>query len=253
MAFTIGFIVKRIILNKKKLHKMRNIRLIILLVSYSTVIHGQDKDSSASYHLPKHYFSINPLNICLAQQAGITYEFMPGMFGFAVGTGYMYRNNTTWSDYFIVGPRNSEGKLGYYSGVYVIPQLNYYFKQTTFENGAKVFYVALRGVYRYMSVDSIGYVPWSYSEDFETYGCNKMVDRVNIYGAFLNLGMKFVHNHFLLDWSFGVGYLGLVHDMYISSHEISNHIGPVYSPPKHEVYKDQHPAFNVNLSIGGVF
>jgi len=232
---------------------MRNIRLIILLIFCSTVIHGQDNKSSTSYHPPKHYFSINPLNLCLAQQAGITYEFKPGMFGFALGTGYMYRNNSTWSDYLIVGPKNIEGKLGYYSGVYVIPQLNFYFKPKKYEKGATMFYVALRGVYRYMTVDSIGFVPWFYSEHDETYGCNKMVDKVNIYGAFINLGMKVLRHHFFFDMSIGYGILGTYHDIFISSEEIMNHIGPVYSPPKHELFSDQHPAFNINLSFGGVF
>jgi hypothetical protein len=215
-------------------------------------MYGQDIDSSSSYRLSKHYFSINPLNLCLAQQAGITYEFKPGMFGFALGIGYMYRNNSTWSDFLIIGPHN-EGKLGYYSGVYVIPQLNFYFKPKISEKGARMFYVALRGVYRYMTVDSIGYVPWSYSEYYETYGCNKMADRVNIYGAFINLGMKVMRHHFFFDISLGYGILSTYHDMYISSQEIKNHIGPVYSPPKHEVDIDQHQALNINLSFGAVF
>jgi hypothetical protein len=231
---------------------MRNFKLIILLVFCSTVIFGQNNKSGSSYHLPKHYFSINPLNLCLAQQAGITYEFKPGMFGFALGTGYMYRNNSTWSDFFIVGPVY-KGQLGYYSGVYVIPQLKFYFKPKMFEKGATMFYVGLRGVYRYMTVDSIGYVPWSYSEDYETYGCNKMVDKVNIYGAFVNLGMKVLHHHFFFDISIGYGFLNTNHDMFISSFEIKNHIGPIYSPPKHEVFIDQHQAFNINLSFGGAF
>ncbi len=232
---------------------MRKIKLIILLIFCSTIIHGQDNKSSTSYHLPKHYLSINPLNLCLAQQAGITYEFKPGRFGFALGTGYMYRNNSTWSDYLIVGPNNTKGKLGYYSGVYVIPQLNFYFKPKMYEKGATMFYVALRGVYRYMTVDSIGYVPWYKSTGAETYECNKMVDKANIYGAFANLGMKVLRHHFFFDLSIGCGFLSIYHDMYISSQEFKNYIGPVYSPPKHEVFSTQYPAFNINLSLGGVF
>jgi hypothetical protein len=238
----------------KRINRLRNIKLIILLILCSTVIHGQDNKSSTSYHLPKHYLSINPLNLCLAQQAGITYEFKPGMFGFALGTGYMYRNNSTWSDYLIVGPNNNtKGKLGFYSGVYVIPQLNFYFKPKMYRKGVTLFYVAIKGVYRYMTVDSIGYVPWDYSENSETYLCQKMVDNVNIYGAFLNGGMKVLHNHFFFDLGFGFGFLGTYHNMFISSQEIKNHIGPVYNPPKHEVFSEQHPAFNISLSLGGVF
>jgi len=238
--------------NRERLQYMRKFKLTFLLVYCSSVICGQINKSASSYHLPKHYFSINPLNLYLAQQAGFTYEFKPGMFGFALGTGYMYRNNSTWSDYFIVGPVY-KGQLGYYSGVYAIPQLNFYVKPKMFGQGAAMFYVALRGVYRYMSVDSIGYVPWSYDEGFETYKCYKMVDRVDIYGAFVNIGMKVLHRHFFFDVSFGYGLLSTYHDMFISSYEIRNHIGPVYNPPKHEEYFDRHQAFNINLSFGGVF
>ncbi len=231
---------------------MREFRLTLLLVFSVASVFGQVTPPADAYRLPKHFLSISPLNLLLAQQAGITYEFRPGRFGFALGTGYMYRNNSTWSDFFYAGPV-PQGQLGYYAGVYAIPQVNFYFKPKMLPEGAVLFYVGLRGVYRHMSVDSVGYVPWKYSEDAETYSCYKMVDRVNIYAAYVNVGMKVLRRHFFFDLSVGYGFLSLYHDMYIASHQIRNHVGPVYSPPKHEKFFDQHQAFNFNLSFGGVF
>lgn len=86
---------------------------------------GQSTDSSEPTIYPKHYISINPLNISLFQQAGITYEYLPKNIGYEISAGYIYPNYKTYNNFFIAGP-TTNGSLGDYSGFYIVPDVNVY-------------------------------------------------------------------------------------------------------------------------------
>ncbi|MCX6304278.1 MAG: hypothetical protein NT040_04875 [Bacteroidetes bacterium] len=87
---------------------MRKIFLFISILS-TVLLYGQ-KDTT----IQKHHLSINPLNIVFFQQIGITYEYRPGIIGFAITPGYIYSNNKEYSNWFIAGPTNY-GCLGGYA------------------------------------------------------------------------------------------------------------------------------------------
>ena len=231
---------------------MKNIFLSFLfaLVSFSSP--GQGSDPVSELRVPKHFISVNPANLLFWQQAGISYEFKPGRIGLAVSAGYMYANNWNISYYFIGGPIDY-GALGYYSGFYAIPQLNIY--AVTKVSGKKVWmlYASLRGVYRYMTVDSKNYIPWLNDFQREEGDYRKMDDVVNIRAAFINIGMKFVNHHLFMDINGGYGILDVYHDMTV--YGSSYHPGPggLYPVPLHDTYYNWHMAVNFNFNVGVVF
>ncbi len=231
---------------------LRNLILSILFALGSISSQGQGRDSLSLQRVPKHFLSVNPLTLSW-QQAGVTYEFKPGWFGLAVSTGYMYANNWNPSYFFVNGPVE-HGSLGYYSGVYVIPQLNFYFATIKSREHAVMFYAALRGVYRFMTVGSKNYIPWDcqfLTDEEVTY--LKMDDKVNIRAAYVNIGMKFVHDHFFMDVNGGYGILDVHHVMTVYGY--STHPGPggLYPVPLHDTYYDWHMAVNVNFNLGFAF
>lgn len=231
---------------------MRTLFLPVLFALGSLSSTGQHHDSVSQLRLPRHFISANPVNLLLCQQAGITYEFKPGWFGFGVSAGYMYANNWNASYYFIIGPIDY-GALGYYSGMYVIPQLNFYFAKKVSGEKAWLFYASLRGVYRKMSVGSKNYIPWLNDYTGEVRDYQKMDDKVDIHAAFLNVGMKFVHRHFFLDMNGGYGLLDVYHDMTV--YGVSTHPGPgrLYTTPLHDTYYNWHMAVNFNFNVGVAF
>jgi len=89
------------------------------------LVYAQKPDTASKDRLPHHYISVNPLNILFFQQVGITYEYKPGKLGFGITAGYIYPNKKEYSNWFIAGPVKY-GSLGYYSGFFLVPQVNVY-------------------------------------------------------------------------------------------------------------------------------
>jgi hypothetical protein len=69
---------------------MRITVFILLLFSAPLFGLGQTSDKPVAPRFPKHYISVNPLNILLFQQAGITYEFKPGRLGYGINFGVAF-------------------------------------------------------------------------------------------------------------------------------------------------------------------
>ena len=95
------------------LRPMRRTLLTTLTLPAVSLSFGQGQQVSKDIAFPQHYISVNPLNILLFQQAGIAYEYKPGMVGYGLTAGYIYPNHREYSNYFIAGP-TSAGSLGDY-------------------------------------------------------------------------------------------------------------------------------------------
>jgi len=188
---------------------------IILFVTFFTfcsiVVYAQKPDTATKDHLPRHYISVNPLKILFFQQAGITYEYKPGRFGFGITAGYIYPNRKEYSNWFIVGPVKY-GSPGYYSGFFLIPQFNAHLSKPKKVSNRSLAYLSLKGVYKYMTIDSTHSCAWyTYTAGDYYWTYRKQVDRVNIVGCFMILGFKYVWKYFFFDINIGPGNFVLNH------------------------------------------
>jgi hypothetical protein len=231
------------------MNPVRRALLTALTILAASLSFGQNQPDSGNIKFPKHYISVNPLNILLFQQAGISYEYKPGMVGYGLTAGYIYPNHKEYSNYFIAGP-TSAGSLGDYSGFFVVPQVNIYFNKPKYSGHANLIYMALKPVYKFMQIDSTQQTAWSHPDDYYVY--RKMNDRVNIYGGFVDFGYKCYIRHFFFDLTFGLGVLAVDHNMTISAEWISSSCpGNYYHPPKEESSLESHFTINFTLTLGG--
>ena len=69
---------------------MKVITILVFLFSAPLFGSGQTGDKFFAPEFPKHYVSVNPLNILLFQQAGITYEYKPGRMGYGINFGVAF-------------------------------------------------------------------------------------------------------------------------------------------------------------------
>ncbi|MCK9423463.1 MAG: hypothetical protein M0Q38_12785 [Bacteroidales bacterium] len=223
---------------------------LFLLLSVSQFILGQTSGEQDAPYLPKHYISVNPLNILLFQQAGVTYEYKPGVMGFGVTTGYIYPNNKTYSNYFIAGP-TSYGSLGNYSGVFVVPQVNVYLTKPKNSKHGSLIYLSVKMVYKYMHIDSTGHTAW-YHEGNGYYIYRKMIDKVNIYGGFVDFGYRYVLYHFFFDINLGLGTTWINHKMTIGGEHIGLSPDPIHyiNPPRQEELHQNPVTINFTLNFG---
>lgn len=236
--------------------KNKAMRIIIFAIGFvacSLFIYGQETEIPPKVHLPRHFISLNPLNILLFQQAGITYEYKAGTLGFGITTGYIYPNKKEYSNWFIAGPIEY-GSLGFYSGVFIVPQLNVYLTKPKNPKKAGLVYVAFKGVYKYMTIDSTNSYAWDTRSDDYYWIYRKMVDRVNILGAFIDFGFKFVRDNFFFDLNIGPGMLFVNHNMIIAGQtftrpsQVSN-----VKPPRSETFNEKHFTINFTLNFGVAF
>jgi hypothetical protein len=232
---------------------MRNIIFVIGLVTFSSIVYGQEADTSSKTHFYRHFISANPLNIFLFQQAGITYEYKPGTYGFGITAGVINPNNEEYSNWFIAGPVEY-GSFGYYSGFFIEPQVNVYLTKQKKAGKAGLVYISLKGIYKYMKIDSVNSYAWDTHLDDYYWIYRKMVDRVNITGVFADFGYKFVRRHFFFDLNIGPGILYVNHDMVIAGQTGTNP-SPVSNihPPRKESFKEQHFTINFTLNFGVTF
>lgn len=232
---------------------MRVITILVFLISAPLLGLGQTGDKPVASQFPKHYISVNPLNILLFQQAGITYEYKPGRMGYGITTGYIYPNNKTYSNYFIAGP-TSYGSLGDYSGFFVVPQVNVYLTKPKKQNHGGLVYLAVKVVYKYMHIDSTKSTAWENKGD-GYYIYRKMNDKVNIYGGFIDFGYKLVLHHFFFDLNLGVGATLINHKMIISGEHFGLGREPMYylNPPHQDEIHQNPVTVNFTLNFGVAF
>jgi hypothetical protein len=232
---------------------MRIALLFISLITFPWVLPGQKNELQLDVRLPKNYISVNPLNIILFQQAGITYEYKPGVLGYEITTGYIYPNKKEYSNYFIAGPTNY-GSLGYYSGFFVVPQVNVYLTKPNYSDEGGVVYLSLKMVYKYMHIDSTSSSAW-FSEGDSYYLYRKMIDKVNIYGGFIDFGYRYFLSHFFIDLNFGVGSMWVNHKMIIAGEKLGTSPYPMIyiNPLRREELHKNHVSINFTLNFGFAF
>ena len=231
---------------------MRITILFILLISGPLFMYGQKSDFQKEAYMPKHYISVNPLNILLFQQAGITYEYKPGRIGYGITTGYIYPNKQEYSNYFIAGPTNY-GSLGWYSGLFIIPQINFYLTKPKNVTHTGLVYVTLKGVYKYMTIDSIGRLAWDTQSDDYYWVYRKQVDHVNIFGAFIDFGYRYYFYHCFFDLNFGPGLMFINHKMIIAGEATGPYPIHNVNPPRREEFLQVHGTVNFTLNFGIAF
>ena len=200
----------------------------------------------------QHFIAFNPLNIGYFQQIGLTYEYKSGTFGYGVYTGGIYANHQEYSNFFIAGPTEN-GSLGDYRGFFIEPMVNYYFNKQKYKNHASLFYMSLKVVYKYMYLDSTHVTRWVIDGGDGYYDWRKMIDKVNIYGGFLDFGYRYALYHVFVDVNFGLGILGNKHNMLISGeHGASLDPNPMtyYHPAKTLTVSQVLLTINFTLTFG---
>jgi hypothetical protein len=232
---------------------MKTITLFVLLISAPSIMSGQTSDKNKTAHFPRHYISVNPLNIFLFQQVGITYEYKPGILGFGIYTGYIYPNHEDYSNYFIAGPTNY-ASLGDYSGYFIVPHVNVYLNKPKNVTHGGLVYFSFKMVYKNMHIDSTVHTAW-YNEGDSYFINRKMIDKVNIYGGFIDFGYRYVFYHCFFDLNLGLGSMSVNHKMIIAGENDGFSSEPIYSknPPRQEELHQQHVTVNFTLNFGVAF
>jgi hypothetical protein len=233
---------------------MKKLFIFFVIMVCSVFMYGQQADSTSKKQLHQHYISINPLN-CLVQQVGISYEYKQGRVGFGITPGYIYPDyGDSFTRWFITGP-SSYGAYGAYSGFFIEPQINYYLSKNKINEKRTIFYISLRGVYKYLKLDSTGIYTWedgTSGDDYFIY--RKQVDRCNIAGAFILFGKKHYHKHFFNDMYFGFGLLAVKHNLIVAGEYIgndhTNNSPSNINPPQKEVFNQIIPTITLGLNLG---
>ena len=231
-------------------------KIIIFLAAFTLCSHdlnAQKSDTASKDHLPALHISVNPLNILFFQQAGITYEFKPGRFGFGITAGYIYPNNKEYSNWFIAGPVKY-GSLGYYSGFFLVPQVNVYLSKPKKTSNTPLVYLSGKVVYKYMTIDSIHSYAWyTYTSGDYYWTYRKQVDRVNIIGGFAIFGLKYVWKYFFFDINIGPGIMFVNHNLVIAGETYGlNHHSDISNvhPPRSETLNEIHGTIHFSLNLG---
>jgi len=228
---------------------MKNTAAFIILLFISCHVLAQHNNLEKDNPYQKHYISINPLNMTLFQQLGLSYEYKLSQFGFGISTGYIYPNHKKYSNYFIAGPTN-KGSLGDYSGYFIIPQINFYFLQIIEQEKNKFLYLYIKPVYRNITLDSTYATQWiNHGEANFTF--RNMDDDVNIFGGFFGLGYKFLYTKFFFDLNLGIGNLTINHDMKV--YKTSTPYAAYYEefdPPLEEKIHESNYTINFSFNIG---
>jgi len=226
---------------------MKLTSILIFLLSFPVLLCGQNEQNKKEEHFPRHYLSINPLNMIAFQQIGLTYEYKPGIVGVALSGGYIYPNNAAYSNWFIAGPIEY-GSLGYYSGYFLTPQVNVYLNKPKNNKQANLFYLSLKGVYKNMNIDTTTQAVWeNLGDGYLIY--RKMNDEVNIYSGFIDFGYKFVTHRFFFEINSGMGFTRVIHHMYTVAKGFSHNM-EYYNPPKTGTFIETQPAFNFTINLG---
>jgi len=229
-------------------------RIFFLAVLLSATVHvfAQDAVSGKEPRLPKHYISVNPLNMLLFQQIGVSYEFKPGRMGYGLTAGYIYPNKQEYSNYFLAGPTNY-GSLGWYSGYFIVPQVNIYFNKPKNPKHTGLLYLAVKGVYKYMSVDSTQKLLWTSKTDDYYWKYRKQYDRVNLFGAFADFGFRYVLYHFFFEINCGPGVIYLHHHMLVAGESTGPLPVRTINPPREETLNQFYGTVNFTINIGVAF
>ncbi len=233
---------------------MKHAVLVLAIIACSLSGYGQKPDSTAKDLFPRHFISINPINVCLIQQAGLGYEYRYKRYGFGVTTGYVYASRFNIGRYFLARTANY-GAFEFYHGFFCNPQVNFYFIDPSQTRRHSIGYVTLKGIYKYM------YLPADEFHIFDNEGGDaydlyrKMEDRCHIGGVFADIGVKGVYGNFVIDFNIGPGVLIQDHNAIVYGQGTHNggYGSNNVNPPRHERWRDVYPSVNISLTMGGAW
>lgn len=105
-----------------------------------------------------------------------------------------------------------------------------------------------------MHIDSTVNTAW-YNEGDSYYLNRKMIDKVNIYGGFIDFGYRYVLYHFFFDFNFGLGSMWVNHKMIIVGETEGFRSDPIHNinPPRQEELHQNHVTINFTLNFGVAF
>jgi len=225
----------------------------VLALFCSFICRGQYHDDKAASPVNRHFISINPLNMALFQQVGITYEYKAGVLGFGLTPGYIYPNKQEYSNWFMAGPTKN-GSLGDYSGFFVVPQIYIHLTELNDSEEGSAIYITPKFIFKHMHVDSATRTVWDNHGDGYS-GYRKMIDNANVYGGFVDFGFRYFLGHFFMDLNLGPGIMWVNHRMVISGEWNGKKNDPVsYCHPARR--EDQHTrrmTLNFTLNLGFAF
>ena len=183
----------------------------------------------------------------------MAYEYRLGRIRFGITPGYIYPNKQEYSNYFIAGPTNNRS-LGWYSGWFVVPQVNLYLSKPHDDGEGSAFYFALKLVYKNMWIDSTTVTVWTNEGDGYTTR-RKMNDRVNILGFFMDGGYRYFLGHFFFDLNFGLGPMWVNHEQLIYAEASGGGYNSLYylAQPKTESFHQRTITINFALNLGFAF
>jgi hypothetical protein len=228
--------------------------ILLALIPLTQSLTGQEPDPKLVGDFPRHFFSINPINSFLLDQAGVSYEFKPGRFSIGLTGGYKYAGGRNYSRFFIASSAN-HGAYEFYSGMFAVPQMNFYLNKPRKRYNTTLVYLSVKGIYKYLHVDSTEYHVWdnTLSENYFLY--RKMDDHVNIIGGSLNFGLKFGFKHHFIDINFGPAIIKRSHKMHVvaQAHTLALIPSTPSVTPLDETFSNTQKTMNFSVSFGGFF
>lgn len=228
--------------------------LMILLALIPMVLKTQEPDPKQVGDFPRNFFSINPINSFLLDQAGVTYEFKPGRFSIGLTGGYKYAGGRNYSRFFIASSANY-GAYEFYSGMFAVPQMSLYLNKPRKRYNTTLAYLSVKGIYKYLHVDSTEYHVWDNTISENYFGYRKMDDHVNIIGLSLNFGIKFGFKRHFIDINFGPAIIKRSHKMHVVAQANSAALIPCFPcvTPFDETFSHTQKTMNFSVSFGGFF
>jgi hypothetical protein len=231
---------------------MKHAILVLGILFGSVLVSAQQTDSTARDHFPHNFISLNPINISFIQQLGLTYEYRYKRIGFGLSGGYIYPSKFNIGRLFMARTVNF-GPFEFYKGFFCNPQINIYLKNPERLKRNAIVYIAVKGIYKYMHVDSTKYYEWDYSRG-DYYDIDmKLVDRCHIGGVFVDFGVKYENNGFFIDFNIGPGVLIQQHNAYFAGREDGGGHSNYPLPLAKDSWTKVYPSINFSLNLGGAF
>ncbi|PKP05401.1 MAG: hypothetical protein CVU11_00410 [Bacteroidetes bacterium HGW-Bacteroidetes-6] len=227
-------------------------KFFVLVVSMFLVgsASAQQSDSAKNASMPHHFFSVNPVNSLILQQAGINYEYAGRKWGAGVDLGFVYPNELNYSRIFMAAT-NGYGAFESYSGYYFIPRVNFSLRTKYFSRRINRQYLLLKGVSKKLVCDSTKYLVWYNEEGADLATYRKQKDEATILGAFLCFGSRNTFRHFFMEYSFGVGWLNISQKMAVANELYTG--TPLSGYPYEDNLERDHFAVSLEFRLGYAF
>jgi hypothetical protein len=233
---------------------MKRTLIIMCLSILAATTNAQEIDYLPHKIMPVHCFSISPVRVVFLDQAGLTYEYHDEYLGIGLSTGYKYASGRNYTRFFIA-TSNNNGPYEFYTGFYLMPQINLYFNKPKLKKTNLLVYINFKGNYKYLHVDSLEFHVWDNRRSENNFYYRRQIDKVKIFGITGGPGLKLNINHFFIDFNFGVGYIYHHHNMLVAGEALQ--AGEILRDPSAYPFPDtltySFPTLNFCLSFGLCF